>query len=46
MTIFSGKGVCGAVALGRISVFRRRETAVKRIHVDDTAAEKARLEAM
>ncbi|MBP3272253.1 MAG: phosphoenolpyruvate--protein phosphotransferase [Ruminococcus sp.] len=44
MTIFSGKGVCGAVALGRISVFRRRETAVKRIHVDDTAAEKARLE--
>ena len=45
MTIFKGKGVYGAVAIGKISVFKRRDTTVKRIHVRDTAAEKKRLEA-
>ena len=45
MTIFKGKGVYGAVAIGKISVFKRRDTTVKRIHVNDTAAEKKRLEA-
>lgn len=45
MTIFKGKGVYGAVAIGKISVFKRRDTTVKRIHVMDTAAEKKRLEA-
>jgi len=45
MTIFKGKGVYGAVAIGKISVFKRRDTTVKRIHVSDTAAEKKRLEA-
>ncbi len=45
MTIFNGKGVYGAVALGRISVFKRREAAVKRLHIEDTEAEKARLAA-
>lgn len=44
MTIFKGKGVYGAVAIGKISVFKRRDTTVKRIHVSDTAAEKKRLE--
>jgi phosphotransferase system enzyme I (PtsI) len=45
MTIFKGKGVYGAVAIGKISIFKRRDTTVKRIHVSDTAAEKKRLEA-
>ncbi len=45
MTTFSGKGVYGAVALGKVSVFKRRETTVKMLHVDDPEAEKARLAA-
>ena len=45
MTTLKGKGVYGAIALGRISVFTRKEASVKRVHIDDTAAEKARLEA-
>lgn len=45
MTTLRGKGVYGAIALGRISVFTRKEASVKRTHIDDIAAEKARLEA-
>ncbi|MCI7691283.1 MAG: phosphoenolpyruvate--protein phosphotransferase [Oscillospiraceae bacterium] len=45
MTTLKGKGVYGAIALGRISVFTRKEAAVKRTHIDDIEAEKARLEA-
>lgn len=45
MTTLKGKGVYGAIALGRISVFTRKEASVKRTHIDDTAAEMARLEA-
>ena len=45
MTTFRGKGVYGAIALGRISVFKRKEASVKRTHIDDIEAEKARLEA-
>ncbi len=44
MITFNGKGVYGAVAIGKISVFRRREMQVKRIKTDDTAAEIKRLE--
>lgn len=44
MTILKGKGVYGAIALGRISVFTRREASVKRTHIEDIEAEKARLE--
>ena len=44
MVKFNGKGVYGAIALGKISVFKRKETAVKRIHVEDIQAEKLRLE--
>lgn len=44
MTRLIGKGVYGAIALGRISVFTRKEAAVKRTHIDDIAAEKERLE--
>lgn len=45
MTTLKGKGVYGAIALGRISVFTRKEASVKRTHINDTEAEKARLEA-
>ena len=44
MTTLKGKGVYGAIALGRISVFTRKEASVKRTHIDDIEAEKARLE--
>lgn len=44
MTTLRGRGVYGAIALGQISVFKRREASVKRTHIDDIAAEKARLE--
>jgi phosphotransferase system enzyme I (PtsI) len=43
MTVFTGKGVYGAIAMGKISVFKRQEAAVKRQHITDTGAEKARL---
>lgn len=43
MTTLKGKGVYGAVALGRISVFARSEASVKRTHIEDIEAEKARL---
>ena len=45
MTTFKGKGVYGAIALGKISVFKRKEASVKTVHVDDIEAEKARLAA-
>ena len=45
MTIFNGKGVYGAIALGKISVFKRREAEVRRVHIEDPEAEKARLTA-
>ena len=44
MTVFKGKGVYGAIALGRISVFKRRKAKVNRIEISDIEAEKARLE--
>ncbi len=45
MTVFNGKGVYGAVALGKISVFKRKEATVKRYHIEDVSAEKERLAA-
>ena len=45
MTVFNGKGVYGAIALGKISVFKRREAEVRRVHIDAPEAEKARLTA-
>lgn len=45
MTTLKGKGVYGAIALGTISVFTRKEVSVKRTHIDDPAAEKERLKA-
>ena len=45
MKVFKGKGVYGAVAIGKISVFKRNEMSVKRIHTEDTDAEKERFSA-
>lgn len=45
MTILKGKGVYGAIAMGKIAVFKRRDTTVKRVHIEDKEAEKARLAA-
>ncbi len=45
MITITGKGVYGAVAIGMISVFNRSEVPVKRAHVQDLEAEKARFEA-
>ncbi len=45
MTKFSGKGVYGAIAIGKISVFKRQELLVRRNHITDVESEKARLEA-
>ena len=40
---FTGKGVYGAVAIGRISIFKKPEALVKRVRIDDTKAEKERV---
>lgn len=45
MTEFIGKGVYGAIAVGKISVFKRQDVAVKRLKIEDSAKEIARLEA-
>ena len=44
MTVFKGKGVYGAVASGKISVFKKQNIAIKRVHCTDTASEIARVE--
>lgn len=44
MIKFIGKGVYGAFAIGKVSVFRRQDIQVKRIRTDDTEAEILRLE--
>ena len=43
MIKFKGKGVYGAVAIGRISVFNRQEAQVRRIHITDAEFEKNRI---
>ncbi len=45
MTKFMGKGVYGAIAIGKISVFSRQEITVKRCHITDVEGEKARVAA-
>ncbi|MGN0163265.1 MAG: phosphoenolpyruvate-utilizing N-terminal domain-containing protein, partial [Candidatus Ornithomonoglobus sp.] len=45
MIKFCGKGVYGAVAIGKISLFKRKDVSVKRIKITDPEAEKSRLEA-
>ena len=45
MTKYRGKGVYGAIAIGRISVFKRQDVQVKRIKIENADDELARLEA-
>lgn len=44
MIVFSGKSVFSAVAIGKISVFKRGGVTVKREHIEDTEKEKQRFE--
>ena len=45
MTKYVGKGVFGAVAIGRISIFSKNDAFVSRVRVEDTKAEIERVEA-
>lgn len=45
MVVYQGKGVYGAVAVGKVSVFSRHSADVRRLTVDDTEKELARVEA-
>ena len=45
MDIFHGKGVYGAVAIGKASVFKRQQTKVQHVIVDDPANELVRIAA-
>ena len=44
MTVFKGKGVYAAVAIGKVSVFKRQAAAVRREKNQDTAKELERVE--
>ena len=44
MKKFAGKGVYGAVAIGRISIFKKKDLSVKRVQRNDTAGEIKRME--
>lgn len=44
MIKYTGKGVYGAVALGKISIFKRQEVSVKRERIEDIEAQKKRVE--
>ncbi len=43
MNKYVGKGVYGAVAIGKVSLYKKQEAVVKRIHITDVENEKARL---
>lgn len=45
MEKFTGKGVYGAVAIGRISIFKKPDAPVTRVRINDTKAEKERVAA-
>lgn len=44
MIKFSGKGVFGAIAIGKISVFKRNIPKIQRSHIDNVKSEKERFE--
>lgn len=44
MNKYKGKGVYGAIAIGKISVYKRQELSVKRTRIEDVEAEKKRVE--
>lgn len=43
MIKFKGKGIYGAITEGKVSVFKRREAQVRRLHISDIEAEKSRI---
>ena len=43
MMKFTGKGVYSAVAIGKISIFKKQETTIKRVRTEDSEAEKKRV---
>lgn len=45
MDVFSGKGVYGAVALGKISVMKKQDVTIKRIRTENSESEKLRFSA-
>lgn len=45
MREYTGKGVYGAIAVGKISIFKKQDTVIQRTSVANTEAEKARVEA-
>lgn len=44
MIKYEGKGIYGAIAIGKIAKFRRGDVQVKRVKITDTESEKARFE--
>lgn len=44
MKRYQGRGVYGAIAIGKISVFKKNDAEVKRLHIDDIEKEKRRFE--
>lgn len=44
MRSFTGKGVCGGIAIGSVSVFKRIDPKVTRVRTDDTSSELERFE--
>ena len=45
MAVYQGKGVYGAVAVGRVSIFSRQAADVRRVNIEDTEKELQRVEA-
>lgn len=45
MIVYQGKSVYSSVAIGKISLFKKADTEVKRVEITDVEAEKARVDA-
>lgn len=45
MKVYNGKSVCGGIAIGKISVYKKNEQQVKRIKIEDADEEMRRYEA-
>lgn len=43
MKVFAGKGVYGAIAVGKISVYKKNDETIKRYRIENTVSEKMRL---
>jgi len=43
MNIYKGKGVYGAIAIGKAAIFKRNDISVKRISIEDREGEKKRV---